>query len=657
MVEFKESKFYKLLQDFFINNNKETFLQMLAEFYNRTEGIINKNISQDELIKELRDLYLEFNEKGIDENIVIEKVNYFVENNVKIKDILAKLVINTNKIEDIKTKLNINTNNIENINSELDNIKNKTINYINVKDYEYLVNDGDWAPVISFCETLGKHLIFPKGEYLIKSYLTKKSNIDWVGDGRESVIKIDNSFNYVNGNNIAIKNENYNNSNNIYDTFRFVDLTFKYCITDTSKPVYFATFISTENVYVDNCFFDSSDTNLIIHITMDFKGDNQNTNIKNCTCIYNTSAPSHEGNTICFRNFSNKKSSGIKIINNTLKRLSGGDEIIWICSNVGDIENIIIRDNTIICDSDNFQTSGIYILQTDTPLEGTYNIKNITIENNTIDIKKLKYAAIKIGSGLTDVPFIEDINIRNNKINIANSDLQTSCAIQINRCNNSFARENKIKGKFWRGITNITNCENNNIDITDVDGVIVNSEYVSKNEITTNNIGLKNCTNASDNKINCKYIELSMNRFFNYKNNEITAIDNSVRVFKIPNNINDNPKLSKPVLTLDTNIFYNGLGIIDYGLQYVNLFNNLAYIEASGYAVEGEIIKTAVNNTIIKQDTTVINDSKMNLSDVNSIPYNLRLSLPLGHKILSLNDFRTYTKTNVGDSTSSWTCE
>ena len=106
MVEFKESKFYKLLQDFFINNDKETFIQFLAEFYNRTEGIIDKNEIQDDLIKELRELYLEFNEKGIDENIVREKVNYFLENSVKIKDILAKLVINTNKIEDVNTKLN-----------------------------------------------------------------------------------------------------------------------------------------------------------------------------------------------------------------------------------------------------------------------------------------------------------------------------------------------------------------------------------------------------------------------------------------------------------------------------------------------------------------------------------------------------------------------
>ena len=67
MIGFTESNFYKALQDFFINNNKETFLQMLSEFYNRTEGIIIKNEIQDELIKELRELCLENNNKhGVD---------------------------------------------------------------------------------------------------------------------------------------------------------------------------------------------------------------------------------------------------------------------------------------------------------------------------------------------------------------------------------------------------------------------------------------------------------------------------------------------------------------------------------------------------------------------------------------------------------------
>ena len=91
MTEFKESKFYKLLQDFFINNNKETFIQFLAEFYNKTEGIIIKNELQDEIIKELREMFLLFNEEGIDENIVREKVNYFLENSVKIKDITSQI--------------------------------------------------------------------------------------------------------------------------------------------------------------------------------------------------------------------------------------------------------------------------------------------------------------------------------------------------------------------------------------------------------------------------------------------------------------------------------------------------------------------------------------------------------------------------------------
>ena len=97
MSKFEESNFYKALQDFFINADKKTFLQFLAEFYNRTESILDKNNIQDDLIKELRELYLEFNEKGIDENIVREKVNYFLENSLKIKDINTKL--NKNKIE------------------------------------------------------------------------------------------------------------------------------------------------------------------------------------------------------------------------------------------------------------------------------------------------------------------------------------------------------------------------------------------------------------------------------------------------------------------------------------------------------------------------------------------------------------------------------
>ena len=151
MSKFEESNFYKALQDFFINADKKTFLQFLAEFYNRTEGIIDKNNIQDELIKELRDLYLEFNENGIDENIVREKVNYFLENSVKIKDIISKLNANTNNIENIETK-KANKKDVARLSSgtplfasSVDEMMDITKNYVNTTDgYLYIYNGSNF---------------------------------------------------------------------------------------------------------------------------------------------------------------------------------------------------------------------------------------------------------------------------------------------------------------------------------------------------------------------------------------------------------------------------------------------------------------------------------------------------------------------------------
>ena len=113
MSKFEESNFYKALQDFFINADKKTFLQFLAEFYNRTEGIIDKDNIQDDLIKELRELYLEFNEKGIDENIVREKVNYFLENSSKIKNMILELKQKADLNEVFLINKGININNFD----------------------------------------------------------------------------------------------------------------------------------------------------------------------------------------------------------------------------------------------------------------------------------------------------------------------------------------------------------------------------------------------------------------------------------------------------------------------------------------------------------------------------------------------------------------
>ena len=139
MIEFKESKFYKLLQDFFINNDKETFIQFLAEFYNKTEGIIVKNEVQDEIIKELREMFLLFNEEGIDENIVREKVNYFIENSNKIQDIITKLITNTNNIENITSQMDTIT-----YLTDRKNVIQEDINKAYEKNKIYSLNKGQY---------------------------------------------------------------------------------------------------------------------------------------------------------------------------------------------------------------------------------------------------------------------------------------------------------------------------------------------------------------------------------------------------------------------------------------------------------------------------------------------------------------------------------
>ena len=152
MSKFEESNFYKALQDFFINEDKKTFLQFLAEFYNRTESIIDKNNIQDDLIKELRELYLEFNEKGIDENIVREKVDYFIGNNV--------------------TQLN---NNVRLLNEKLDN----NVNGLNEKINEVATTGTTTDAVQAKVEDMSE-----KG--LIQAYT--------LGNGTVSYLKIDDTL-------------------------------------------------------------------------------------------------------------------------------------------------------------------------------------------------------------------------------------------------------------------------------------------------------------------------------------------------------------------------------------------------------------------------------------------------------------------------------
>ena len=170
MSKFEESNFYKALQDFFINADKKTFLQFLAEFYNRTEGIIDKNNIQDDLIKELRELYLKFNEEGIDDNIVTEKVNYFLENSNKIKNMILELKQKANLDEVFLVNKGININNF-------DEETRRTFLQLQGIDVNYVLGKGNvFLENLSFID-VDRQNIFDKSKARI-GYMLNSSGVE-----------------------------------------------------------------------------------------------------------------------------------------------------------------------------------------------------------------------------------------------------------------------------------------------------------------------------------------------------------------------------------------------------------------------------------------------------------------------------------------------
>ena len=258
MSKFEESNFYKALQDFFINADKKTFLQFLAEFYNRTESIIDKNNIQDDLIKELRELYLELNEKGIDENIVREKVNYFLENSTKIKNINSQL----DTIEKNKTSINILELGAKSSNV----IFNETSNIYKMNDISSIVNIA--------IEKGYSEIIIPEGNYLIDTEITFNRTVTIKGYNTNiytspTVNTTPKTIFNINAPNVRIEGINfisvnkYKNNINASDakglTSNVCALAFdntKDCVIDNCSGyglTYFSSIMNSNNILITNC--------------------------------------------------------------------------------------------------------------------------------------------------------------------------------------------------------------------------------------------------------------------------------------------------------------------------------------------------------------------------------------------------------------------
>ena len=553
-----------------------------------------------------------------------------------------------NKISELDERVGNIEDDIEEINSSLDNMANEK-GYVNILKY---YNGMNFSNAITNAELENKNIFFPKGEYIIDSYIIKNSGVNWIGvEG--TVFILDNTFNFKDGSNkgFVILNKSYlEGTTNVLDNFKIESIEFQYKY-NLSEGLYLFGLVNTDNVIFSKCSFNSIGDKLPLHVFIDFKGNNQNTIIDGNKSTYNTHNDTNEGGTINFRNFTTLKSKNVTFINNNFIKLNGGDEIIWACANNGDIENIRIENNNLSCTSINKPlANGIYILQTDTENSGTNKIKNVTIKNNILDIENISYSCIKVGSDNTTLPSIDNVIIDSNIIKCSNGQ-QYSKGIDIINCKNDITINNILDlNNLNIGIKGLEKCSHNIIR-GKTGTAIKGFKECSFNTIDVEGYGISNCVNVITNDIRCDFIEFGNKTRIKFINN-LVDVKNSTSVIKCPNNANGD--LTKAILYIEGNIFKNcGGNIVEDGHGGVILKDNIAYAEVGGYCVYQDTVKFAMNNTIISS-TGEFNDTYAPITSSSDIPARTRATYPIGHIITSSINGDRYIKKTIGYDPSSW---
>ena len=593
MIEFKESKFYKLLQDFFINNNKETFLQMLAEFYNRTEGIIEKNVNQDELIKELRELYLEFNEKGIDENIVIEKVNYFVENNVKIKDIIAKLVINTNNIKNITSQMDIITN--EKVNIKMFDAKGDGV----TDDTQSLIN------AIEHIKLKGGTIYFPIGTYLISSKIKLYSNITLLGETNNTILKA-NSDNYgfiIFGNNVEINNLKLDGNGENYNVNKIID-----CDYENKKQ--------TKNFSLINCHIGNIKANWCHGVSLAYS---ENSTISNCV-------------------FDGFKSSG----NGTIGDLDGSARAIVISDNCNGykIENNTFKGLSDEEDSDFIHVKGVKVLDNNFPYMGEMfgkckgDIKNntflgfmksaikvqaqdVNISENTIDIRDIEgkkpYSAIRIQNSTNCI-------VSNNKV-LLNSNEKISNVYVLQRSKNVIYSNNNVVYSGYRDNT-LTETDRSMFIIHQSEDCIIDGVNIVGKNYFNRFVWLEEPSNIIIKNINYDNSGYSISNIFYF-----TQKDEKAKITFENINVNCD-KVDKPLYSVGEyggslkikNVEINVNDTVSSNLFKQSVINNYENLEIDNF----KLYKNFIINLDGCKNINVENSSFKTLQLSNAVGFNLK---------------------------------
>ena len=357
--------------------------------------------------------------------------------------------------------------------------------YVNIKTYgakgDGITND---APAIQKAENAGKSIYFPKGIYRIASNITKRNNVNWLGEGYDSILLFNGdpaAYSYTD----IVRNESYGfedtkfnqevkaapwnyayKSSGKFDSFEFRNLTLRFRSSlKLNEPadggyIHVFNFMHTNTVKISNVFMDSDSNSNRGNCIFFFKGGNQNTTIEYCKMIHDTNPNVLYGGSIVFasRSTSNPMHN-IVINNNNIVKKNGGDEVLWFAANYNSINNITVQNNTITANSSG-KTKAPVIMLAQESNSLLPNVKEpfntVIINNNKISANNMFYSTVFVGYDFGSNPRkAATVTINNNNILTRKSTNtnQVVSGILVGRAKVVNIRNNTIMGNQDVGIT------------------------------------------------------------------------------------------------------------------------------------------------------------------------------------------------------------
>lgn len=539
---------------------------------------------------------------------------------------------------------------------------------INLLDYsEYVGTDGDWSVSIAKAELAALaedcDLYFPAGEYKITNYMIKIDQVNWIGDGEQSILYFGDDFHSdntrINDSNYIIITEHQNKETP--DCFQISNICFEHRLTTAADFDISGFFLMTytDGVILENVTVKyNSGENAKKTRIFDFKAANCNSVIRNCNI-------SGSNGGIGFRNFAEDPCTNLLIENNKIMRSRGSvDEGIWVCANVGPIKGVTITGNTIISEDNADLSSGIYVVQADGYTSRRNNdVSDVTITNNHIEVNHVMYYGINVGTYLEGFPDIENVIVSGNTLIGHGIKEYTTCGIACQHTENAKISDNKIIGAFQNFILggdivkNNVIVEENNIDNIETTGIAY-SETVSQNTVTVSQIGFKDCTTLTENKITAATNYIHTAKEIMIRDNEFIRLGTRGNYLIAAYVTGSKNGFEKPVVSLINNIFHCDGKTVLYGDMVLTLRDNYADYTYAYQDAFGEVYQEIDNNTIVTPSGITYIDSELQVrNSISECPEALRLSLPIGYSIKVYESTSVYRKQSTGKEVSAWCLE